>query len=117
LAIACTVNPGEEVDITDPCFVSYTSIIELCGAKAVKVPVYEKNEFKINPDDLRKAVTKNTRMIKISRGKDKVTEGAEPFDHEHSNAQLINKLRPIECLQLASCQPCKISRAIVISGV
>ncbi|TSA57777.1 MAG: aminotransferase class I/II-fold pyridoxal phosphate-dependent enzyme [Methylophilaceae bacterium] len=66
LAIACTVNPGEEVIITDPCFVSYTSIIELCGAKAVRVPVYEKNEFRIDPDDLRKAVTKNTRMIIIN---------------------------------------------------
>lgn len=66
LAIACTVNPGEEVIITDPCFVSYTSIIELCGAKAVKVPLYEKNEFRLDPDDLRKAVTKNTRMIMIN---------------------------------------------------
>jgi aspartate/methionine/tyrosine aminotransferase len=66
LAIACTVNPGEEVIITDPCFVSYTSIITLCGAKAVKVPVYERNGFRIDPDDLRKAVTKNTRMILIN---------------------------------------------------
>ena len=66
LAIACTVNPGEEVIITDPCFVSYTSIIELCGAKAVRVPVYERNEFRIDPDDLRKAITKNTRMIIIN---------------------------------------------------
>jgi len=66
LAIACLVNPGEEVIITDPCFVSYTSIIELCGAKAVKVPLYESNEFKIDPKDLRKAVTKKTRMIMIN---------------------------------------------------
>ena len=66
LAIACTVNPGEEVIITDPCFVSYTSIINLCRAKAVKVPVYEKNRFRINPDDLRKVITKNTRMILIN---------------------------------------------------
>lgn len=66
LAIACTVNPGEEVIITDPCFVSYTSIIELCGAKAVSVPLYETNEFRIDPDDLRKAITKNTRMIIIN---------------------------------------------------
>jgi len=66
LAIACLVNPGEEVIITDPCFVSYTSIIELCGAKAVKVPLYESNEFRINPKDLRKAVTKKTRMIVIN---------------------------------------------------
>ena len=66
LAIACTVNPGDEVIITDPCFVSYMSIIELCGAKAVKVPVYERNEFKIDPGELRKAVTKDTRMIIIN---------------------------------------------------
>ena len=65
LAIACLVNPGEEVIITDPCFVSYTSIIELCGAKAVKVPLLEQNEFNVDPKDLRKAVTKNTRMIII----------------------------------------------------
>ena len=66
LAIACLVNPGEEVIIFDPCFVSYISIIELCGAKAVKVPTYESNEFKIDPKDLRKAVTKKTRMIIIN---------------------------------------------------
>ncbi|MBL79293.1 MAG: aspartate aminotransferase [Nitrosomonadaceae bacterium] len=66
LAIACLVNPGEEVIITDPCFVSYTSIIELCGAKAVKVPLLEQNEFNVDPKDLRKAVTKNTRMIIIN---------------------------------------------------
>ena len=66
LAFACLVNPGEEIIVTDPCFVSYTSIIELCGAKVVKVPLYEKNEFKIDPDDLRKLVTKNTKMIIIN---------------------------------------------------
>jgi aminotransferase len=59
LAITCTVNPGEEVIITDPCFVSYSPIIQLCGAKAVKVPLHEKNEFKPDPDDLKKSITKN----------------------------------------------------------
>jgi aspartate/methionine/tyrosine aminotransferase len=66
LAIACTVNPGEEVIISDPCFVSYASIIELCGAKPARVPLYETNEFKLDPADLRKAVTRNTRMIIIN---------------------------------------------------
>ncbi|MBF0614002.1 MAG: pyridoxal phosphate-dependent aminotransferase [Magnetococcales bacterium] len=66
LAIASTVNPGEEVIVTDPCFVSYTSIIALCGAKAVMVPVYEKNQFRIDPEDLRKAVTSKTRLIIIN---------------------------------------------------
>ena len=66
LAIACLVNPGEEVIISDPCFVSYTSIIELCGARAIKIPLHEKNEFKIDPDDLRKAVTPKTKLIIIN---------------------------------------------------
>ena len=66
LAIACTVNPGEEVVITDPCFVSYTSIIELCGAKAVTVPLREENAFRVDPDDLRKAMSKDTRLIIIN---------------------------------------------------
>jgi len=66
LAIACAVNPGEEVIISDPCFVSYASIIELCGARAVRVSLHEKNEFKLDPNDLRKAVTRDTRMIIIN---------------------------------------------------
>jgi len=66
LAIACTVNPGEEVIITDPCFVSYKSIIELCGAIAITVPLSEVNEFRLDPDDLREVITDKTRMIIIN---------------------------------------------------
>jgi len=66
LVIACTVNPGEEVIITDPCFVSYTSIIEMCGAKAVKVPLRESNQFRVDPEDIKKAITKNTRLLIIN---------------------------------------------------
>jgi aspartate aminotransferase len=66
LEIACTVNPGEEVIITDPCFVSYKSIIELCGAIAITVPLSEVNEFRLDPDDLREVITDKTRMIIIN---------------------------------------------------
>ena len=66
LAIACLVNPGEEIIVTDPCFVSYTSIIELCGGKVVKIPLSESNDFRLDPDDLRKVVSNNTKMIIIN---------------------------------------------------
>src|SRR4030066_1062258 len=36
--VACAVNPGEEVIIPDPGFVSYNSIIKFVGAKPVKIP-------------------------------------------------------------------------------
>lgn len=65
-AVACLVNPGEEVIIPDPGFVSYQSIIKFVGAKPVKVPLREENEFRLNPADVARAVTDKTRMIIIN---------------------------------------------------
>jgi len=65
-AITCAINPGEEVIVPDPGFVSYFSIIDLVGAKAVRVPLYEENEFRLRPDDVERAITPNTRMIIIN---------------------------------------------------
>ena len=65
-ALKCAVNPGEEVIVPDPGFVSYYSIIDSLGIKAVKVPTYEENEFRLNPEDVRKAITDKTKMIIIN---------------------------------------------------
>lgn len=65
-AMACTVNPGEEVITIDPCFVSYTSIMKMLGIVPKLVPLSESNEFRLDPDDLRKAITPKTRMILIN---------------------------------------------------
>lgn len=65
-AVASAANPGDEVIITDPCFPTYTSVIDMCGVKAVKVPLLESNKFCINPQDIRKAITSKTRMIIIN---------------------------------------------------
>ncbi len=65
-AIACAVNPGEEVIIPDPSFVSYNSIAKFLGVKPIKIPLYEKNEFRLNPKDVEKAITDKTRMIIIN---------------------------------------------------
>ena len=65
-ALQCAVNPGEEVVVPDPSFVSYFSILDLLNIKAKRVPLYEKNEFRLNPDDVEKAITNKTRMIIIN---------------------------------------------------
>lgn len=62
-AAACAVNPGEEVIVPDPGFVSYFSILKFLGIKIIRVPLYEKNEFRLNPDDVQEAITDKTRMI------------------------------------------------------
>ena len=62
-AINCLVKPGGEVIIPDPGFPTYNSAIKFSGAKAVKVPLFEKNDFRMNPDDVKKKITKNTRIL------------------------------------------------------
>ena len=65
-ALACLANPGDEIVTVDPCFVSYNSIIKFLGLKPKFVPLYEENEFKINPEDLKKCITDKTRLILIN---------------------------------------------------
>jgi len=62
-AASCLVDPGEEVIVPDPGFVSYFSILKFLGIKIVRVPLREENEFRLDPDDVEKAVTAKTRMI------------------------------------------------------
>lgn len=62
-AIACTVNPGDEVIVPDPAFVSYYSILKFVGAKIVRIQLKEENEFRLNPKDVENAITPKTRLI------------------------------------------------------
>ena len=63
LTIACATNPGDEVIVPDPGFPSYFSSIDICGAKAVRVPLREENSFQLKPEDVFKAVTDSTKLI------------------------------------------------------
>jgi aspartate aminotransferase len=65
-AIRCLVDPGEEVIIPDPGFPTYLSAIKFCSVKPVFVPLREENEFRMNPDDIRKSITDKTRLIIIN---------------------------------------------------
>jgi aspartate/methionine/tyrosine aminotransferase len=62
-AVACTVNPGDEVIVPDPGFVSYYSILKFVGAKIIRIPLKEENGFRLNPKDVEKAITPKTRLI------------------------------------------------------
>lgn len=61
--IRCLVEAGDEIIVPDPGFPSYYSAIKFCNAVAVRVPLYQKNEFRMNPDDVRRAITPKTRLI------------------------------------------------------
>ncbi len=65
-AIGCTINSGDEVIISNPCFPTYISAINFFGGKPVKVKLKEENEFRLDPADLEKAITSKTRLIIIN---------------------------------------------------
>ncbi len=62
-AIYATVDPGDEIIIPAPYWVSYPDIAMLAGAKPVFVACQEKNGFRIDPTDLEKAISPKTRML------------------------------------------------------
>jgi aminotransferase len=66
LALSTFLNPGDEVLLPSPHFVTYGAAATLVGGKAVEVGTYLENGFRIAAEDLRKAVTKKTRCIIIN---------------------------------------------------
>ena len=61
--ILSIVNPGDEVIILAPYWVSYYDQILLAGGKPVVVEATLENDFKINPNHLEAAITSKTRLI------------------------------------------------------
>jgi len=65
LAAIALVDPGDEVIIPTPCFVSYQAAVILAGGVAVEVPSRMENNFALDPEDVRAAITPRTKAILI----------------------------------------------------
>jgi aspartate/methionine/tyrosine aminotransferase len=64
LALCCTVNPGDEVIITDPFFVMYPHIITLAGGTTVYVDTYP--DFRMDVDKVQAALSPRTKAIIVN---------------------------------------------------
>jgi aspartate aminotransferase len=62
-ALMATLNPGDEVVIPAPYWVSYPDIVLLAGATPVVIKTRLEDGFKMKPDQLDKAITKNTKWL------------------------------------------------------
>lgn len=62
-AMMALVNPGDEVIIPTPYWVSYPDMVSVCQGKSVLVKGREKNGFRMTPAQLRKAMTRRTKVI------------------------------------------------------
>ena len=65
LALRAILNPGDEVLIPEPCYVSYKACVILAGGKPVPVPTKIENEFRVTAADLKKFVTPATKALLI----------------------------------------------------
>ena len=60
------VDPGDEVVIPTPFWVSYKAIVQLAEGKSVYIQTKIENDFKVTPDQLRAALTPKTKMMIFS---------------------------------------------------
>ena len=62
-SIFALVNPDDEVLYPNPGFPIYESLINFVNAKAVPIPLLEKNDFRLDPEYVKAHITKKTKMI------------------------------------------------------
>jgi aspartate aminotransferase len=62
-ALVATVNPGDEVVIPAPYWVSYPEMVLLCDGEPVPVACPQNNGFKLRPEDLEAAITPKTKWL------------------------------------------------------
>ncbi len=65
-AVLCLVNPGEEVIIPKPFWVSYRQIVKMAEAKEVYIDTDITTDFKITPEQLEKAITPKSKLFMFS---------------------------------------------------
>jgi aminotransferase len=63
LTMTALLNPGEQVIIPTPCFVSYQAEVILAGGVPVEVPTFVEDGFQVKPDRLEAAITPHTKAI------------------------------------------------------
>ena len=64
--VQCLVNPGDEVIIPTPFWVSYKEIVRVAEGKCVYVKTDIENDFKVTPEQLEAAITPKTKLIMFS---------------------------------------------------
>ncbi|MES2567543.1 MAG: pyridoxal phosphate-dependent aminotransferase [Bacteroidota bacterium] len=65
-AVLCLINPGDEVIIPSPFWVSYLEILKLAGGVPIVIDTTIENDFKITAEELKAHITPKTRMMMFS---------------------------------------------------
>ena len=63
LAMTAVLDPGDEVIIPEPCFVSYAPEVSFAGGVPVMVPCYVEQQFQVTAEDIEARITDKTKAI------------------------------------------------------
>ena len=63
IALRAMLDPGDEVLIPQPCYVSYLPCTVLADGVPVTIPLKEENEFRLTAEELRAAITPKTKIL------------------------------------------------------
>ena len=66
LALRALLNPGDEVIIPEPSYVSYVPCVSLAGGVPVTIDLKNENQFKLTEDELLEYITPNTKVLILS---------------------------------------------------
>ncbi|AZL69014.1 MULTISPECIES: pyridoxal phosphate-dependent aminotransferase [Pseudomonas] len=62
----CVLEPGDEVIVAEPMYVTYEAVFGACGAKVVPVPVRPEHGFRVQPEDVAARITPRTRALALN---------------------------------------------------
>ena len=66
VALRAMLNPGDEVIIPEPCYVSYLPCVELAGGVPVTISLKNENKFRLTREELESAITEKTKILILS---------------------------------------------------
>ena len=131
-AMMATINPGDEVIITAPFWVSYPDIVLLAEGKPVIVECPESQNFKLTPEQLEKSITSNTKWLMLNSPSNP-TGSVYSYEELKDLAQVLKKYPnvlimcddiyekiiydKIQFHTLASIEPLLKNRCLTLNGV
>ena len=131
-AMVATINPGDEVLIPAPYWVSYPDMVELADGRPVPLPCAQNNSFRMRPEELHAAITPNTRMLILNApsnptgsayaAADLAAIAAVLVEHPHvliMTDEIYEHLvyDGFECASLAAIEPRLYNRTLTVNGV
>jgi aminotransferase len=90
LVMRAILNPGDEVIMPDPSYVSYPACVHLAGGVPVSIPIYEENDFEISASDIEARITAKTKAILLGYPANP-TGAVMPHDKLQKIAELARK--------------------------